>query len=336
MNFAEPRLLALLALAPLAALAAVWIARRRAAAETAWVARGLTARLRAGGPARPVALVASLVALALAATTLALARPRWGESTERVERKGVDVVFVLDTSASMATGDVPPSRLWLAQSLVRRIAQRLPGNRVALVQAEGTGVVMAPLTVDVAVLDLLLDAVEPGTLPLPGTQLGPAVERALTLFPEGGDKHRVVVLVSDGEDHGEGLASAVEALHASGAVLHAIGVGTAHGAPVPVPGRPGEFKRDRGGQVVVSRLHPETLKSLAEATGGVYLEAERADADPAAIVARIARMEGRSLDAAEVNTLEERFQWPLALAVAAVLALVALSPYGRRAAEETP
>jgi Ca-activated chloride channel family protein len=334
MNFAEPRLLALLALAPLAALGAVWIARRRAGAEAAWVARGLSARLRAGGPPRPVALVAVLLALALAATALALARPRWGESSEKVERKGVDIVFVLDTSASMAAGDVPPSRIWLAQSLVRRIAQQLPGNRVALVQAEGTGVVMAPLTVDVAVLDLLLDAVEPGSLPLPGTQLAPAVQRALTLFPEGGDKHRVIVLVSDGEDHGEGISTAAEALRASGAVLHAIGVGTSHGAPVPVPGRPGEFKRDRDGQVVVSRLHPETLRALVEATGGVYLEAERADADPQAIVARISRMEGRSLDAAEVNTLEERFQWPLALAVLAALALLALSPYARRPAEE--
>lgn len=335
MNFAEPRLLALLALAPLAALAAVWVTRRRAGAESAWVARGLSARLRAGGAPRPSALVAALLALALAATALALARPRWGESTEKVERKGVDVVFVLDTSASMATGDVPPSRLWLAQSLVRRIAQQLPGNRIALIQAEGSGVVMAPLTVDVAVLDLLLDAVEPGSLPLPGTQLAPAVERALTLFPEGGDKHRVVVLLSDGEDHGEGLSAAIEALRSSGAVLHAFGVGTAHGAPVPVPGQPGEFKRDRDGQVVVSRLHPETLRSLAEATGGLYVEAERADVDPAPVVARIARMEGRSLDSAEVNTLEERFQWPLALAVAAALGLLALSPYGRRPAQET-
>lgn len=333
MNFAEPRLLALLALAPVAALLAVWISRRRARAESAWMARGLTARLRAGGPPRPVALVATLLALALAATALALARPRWGESSEQVERRGVDVVFVVDTSASMATADVPPSRLWLAQSLVRRIAQELPGNRVALVQAEGVGVVMAPLTVDVAVLDLLLDAVEPGSLPLPGTRLAAAVARAVALFPEGGEKHRVVVLVSDGEDHGEGLGDAIEELRASGAVLHAFGVGTRHGAPVPVAGRPGEFKRDRDGQVVVSRLHPETLEALAQATGGLYVEAARADVDVAPVVARIARMEGRSLDAATVNTLEERFQWPLALAAAAALALLAASPYARRAAE---
>jgi len=333
-TFAEPHLLLLLAIAPVAALFAAWITTRRNRAERAWVARGLAGRLRIGGPPRSPWAIGLLLTLALTGAALALARPRWGESTETVERRGVDVVFVVDTSASMAAGDVAPSRLWLAQSLVRRIAQTLPGSRVALVQAEGVGVVMAPLTVDTAVLDLLLDAVEPGSLPLPGTRLAPALERALALFPEGGEKHRAIVLLSDGEDHGEGLDRVIERLREGGVVVHAVGVGTAHGAPVPDAARPGDFKRDESGQVVVSRLHPETLRQVAEATGGFYLEAARSSADPAPIVGRIARMEGRSLESASVNTLEERFQWPLALAAIAALLLLALSPYRRRAAAE--
>jgi Ca-activated chloride channel family protein len=332
MRFAAPELLALLALAPLAALGVWWMARRRGAAESAWVARGLAPRLRAGGPPRSVLAISGLLALALAATALALARPRWGESSETVERQGVDVVFVLDTSLSMGAGDVPPSRLWLAQSLIRRIAAAIPGNRVALVQAEGVGIVMSPLTVDVAVIDLLLDAVEPGSLPLPGTKFAPALARAITLFPEGGGKHRAIVLVSDGEIHDESAGEAAEKLAAAGVVLHAVGVGSKHGAPVPA-GPAGEFKRDRDGEVVVSRLHEENLRALAEATGGVYLQAARADADPAEIVRRIERMERRTLDTASVNALEERFQWPLAVAAAAALALLALSPYRRRARE---
>lgn len=331
MTFAEPHLLALLALAPLAALLAAWILRRRAAAEAAWIARGLSQRLRAGGPPRPAWVVVALLALALAGSALGLARPRWGESSQTVERTGVDIVFLIDTSLSMATADVPPSRLWLAQSLVRRIAAALPGNRVALVQAEGVGVVMAPLTVDVAVLDLLLDAIEPGSLPVPGTQLSPGLERAIQLFPEGGEKHRVIVLLSDGEDHGPKVEAVISKLREGGIVLHAIGVGTPHGGPIPVPGRPGEYKRDERGQVVVSRVHDEPLRALAEASGGLFLTAARADVDPRPIVDRIARMEGRSLDSATVNTHEERFQWPLALAAGATLALAALSPYRRRA-----
>lgn len=237
---------------------------------------------------------------------------------------------------SMAASDVPPSRLWLAQSLVRRIAQALPGNRVALVQAEGVGVVMAPLTVDAAVLDLLLDAVEPGSLPLPGTQLGPALERALALFPEGGEKHRTLVVLSDGEDHGEGLDKVLTDLRAGGVVVHCVGIGTAQGAPVPDAANPSDFKRDERGQVVVTRLHPETLQRIATDTGGVYLEAARSNADPAPIVERISRMEGRSLETSTVNTLEERFQYPLAAAAAAALLWLGLSPYRRRSVVEEP
>jgi Ca-activated chloride channel family protein len=334
MNFAAPELLALAASAPLAVVVGLWLARRRAAAESAWVARGLVPRLRAGGPQRPVLLISGLLALALAGTALALARPRWGESKETVERQGVDVVFVLDTSLSMGATDVPPSRLWLAQSLIRRIVQAIPGSRVALVQAEGTGVVMSPLTVDAAVIDLLLDAVEPGTLPLPGSRFAPALERAVALFPEGGEKHRAIVLVSDGEIHDESVDAAAEKLQAAAVVLHAIGVGSTHGAPVPAGPGSGEFKRDERGQVVVSHLHPESLAALAERTGGFYLQAERAAADPRPIVERIERMERRSFDSAAVNTLEERFQWPLALAAAAALAGLALSPYRRRGGAE--
>jgi len=336
MSFAEPSLLYLLAVAPVAAVLAAWLMRRRTRAERAWVARGLAGRLRVGGPPRSPWLVGLLLTLALAGAALALSRPRWGESTETVERQGVDVVFVVDTSMSMAAGDVPPSRLWLAQSLVRRIAQALPGNRVALVQAEGVGVVMAPLTVDAAVLDLLLDAVEPGSLPLPGTQLAPALERALALFPEGGEKHRTIVVLSDGEDHGEGLDRVLTDLRGGGVVVHCVGVGTAQGAPVPNAAQPGDFKRDERGQVVVSRLHADTLQRIASETGGVYLEATRSNADPEPIVERISRMEGRSLETSTVNTLEERFQWPLAGAAAAALLWLALSPYRRRAVVEEP
>ncbi len=318
MNFAEPRWIALLAAAPVAGLAVYLLLAARGRAESAWVGRALAPRLRSGGEPRPgwmVTLVAFLVVAGLAG---ALARPRWGTSTRTVERRGVDLVFVLDTSLSMAAGDVAPSRFWLAQSLVRRLAQQLPGERVALVGAEGVGVVLSPLTVDVAVLDLLLDAAEPGTLPVPGTRLAPALERSLALFPEGSETHRAIVLLSDGEDHGESLDAVIEQLAAGGVVVHTVGVGTPHGAPIPLLDRPGDFKREPDGTVVVSQLHPESLRALAAATGGLYLEAANAGADPSAIADAIADMPGRLHDATTLETLEERYQWPLGVAVAAL------------------
>jgi Ca-activated chloride channel homolog len=327
MSWGAPSLLWLALLAPAAALAAGWAWRQRLAAAAAWAARGLWDRLFAAHRPRRVVLSVLTLALAVLGTGLALARPRWGTSQERVERRGVDVVFLLDSSLSMAAADVHPSRLYVAKSLVRRLVEQLPGNRVALVQAEGTGMVLAPLTVDAAVIDLLLDTVEPGSLPVPGTELAPGFEAARRLYPPGERKHRVLIVLSDGEDHGGGLERAQEALRGDGVVVHAFGVGTPEGAPVPTPG--GDFKREANGTVVISRLHEDALEELAQATGGSYRRVTSAAADLREAVGRVQGMEKRALEGQSLSTLEERFQWPLGLAGVALLLHLLVRPFRR-------
>jgi Ca-activated chloride channel family protein len=326
-NFAEPRLLLLLLLAPAAAGLAAWAWRSRLRAQAEWAAIGLWRRLGASDPRRRTALAVASLAVAVLCTAIGLARPRWGERTETVERQGVDIVFVLDSSLSMAAPDVSPSRLFAAKALVRRLVEDLPGNRVALVQAEGEGVVMTPLTVDAAVIDLLLDTVAPNSLPTPGTVLGAPLEQALQLFPPGGKKHRAIILVSDGEDQGGGLEAATDKLREAGVTVDAIGVGTPQGSPIPLADEPNSFKRDRDGRVVVSRLGEKVLEGLARATGGVYVRATSAAADVSPVVARVRAMEKRSLDAQSLSTLEERFQWPLLAAVAALALLLVVRPF---------
>ena len=212
MQLAHPDILWLLLAVPVVALLAAWVWRRRLNATARWASRGLWDRLLPGRRPGRLSLWTGLLCAALIFGLVALAQPRWGQSRQQVERQGVDVVFVLDTSLSMATRDVSPSRLWVAQTLIRNLVKSLPGHRVALVQAEGDGVVMAPLTSDAAVIDMLLDAVQPGSLPMPGTELRPALEKALQLFPDGGGKHQVMILLSDGEDHGEGTEAVTAAL----------------------------------------------------------------------------------------------------------------------------
>lgn len=333
MSFARPDLFWLLAAAPLGGALAAWLWRRRRDAETAWISLALAPRLRTGGPPRSGWAVALCVAATLAGLALALARPRWGSASETVERRGLDLIFVLDTSLSMGAADVAPSRFWLAQSLVRRLVAAMPGNRVALVAAEGEGEVLAPLTVDGAMIDLVLDGLEPGSLPLPGTRLAAALERAVALFPESGETHRAIVVLSDGEDHGGELDGAIDAVRQAGATLFTIGIGREQGAPLPVPGVAGEFKRNARGEVVVSRLQPETLHRLATASGGESFIAYSAAFDPAPLVARVRSLGGRSIEAATVTSLEERFQWPLGAAVLALAAGLWFTPWSPRRAE---
>jgi len=332
-NFADPRLLWLVTLAPVGGLLAHLFLARRGRAEAAWIGRALSTRLRSGGAPRSPWWIAALLALAVAGLALALARPRWGSATETVERRGLDLVFVVDTSLSMNAADVPPSRFWLAQSIVRRLVAAMPGNRVALIAAEGEGEVLAPLTVDAAVVDLVLDGLTPGSLPLPGTRLAKALERAVELFPESGETHRAVLLLSDGEDHGGELEAAEKVVRDAGATLFAVGIGTERGSPLPLPGEPNQFKRDSRGELVVSRLHPEVLEALAKASGGGYFEAGSSAFDPTPVVRRIRDLGANRIEANTVTALEERFQWPLALAVAALLTGLVLTPWRPRATE---
>ncbi|HEV7507531.1 MAG TPA: VWA domain-containing protein [Thermoanaerobaculia bacterium] len=327
MTFGAPLLLWLALLAPAMAALSLWLWRRRFAADAAWATRGLWDRLLPGFSQRRVALSVLWLAVAVLGAALALARPRWGAGEQKVERKGVDVVFLIDSSLSMGARDVPPSRLYVAKSLVRRMARAMPGNRVGLVQAEGDGVMLSPLTLDGAVLDLLLDTIDPGSMPTPGTELASGMDMALRTFGQGTEKHRVLVLLSDGEDWGGGLEDEAAKLKEAGVVAYALGIGTVTGAPVPIPGSPDETKRDGDGNIVVTRLHPEVMEKLARATGGSYLGVASAAADPAPLLRQIDRMEKRTFESQSLSTLEERFQWPLALAVLALLIHLARGPF---------
>ena len=328
MSFAAPLLLWLALLAPLAVGLAALLWRRRLAADAAWAARALWDRLLPAYRPLRLALAVGLLGVAVLGTALALARPRWGGGTEKVERRGVDVVFLVDSSLSMAASDVPPSRLLVAKSLIRRMAEAMPGDRLALVQTEGEGLILTPLTLDGAVLDLLLDTVEPASLPRPGTELAAGIDTALRLFGHESHKHRALVVFSDGEDFGGGLETAAARLKEEGVVVFAFGIGTPQGSTLPLPGAPpGELKRDASGAVVVSRLHEESLEPLARRTGGEYLRVTSAAADPAPIVDRIDRLEKRTVESEMVNTREERFQWPLGIAAAALLLYLAVGPF---------
>ena len=156
---------------------------------------GAPARASAGGWLR-----LALLLLGAAGLVVALARPQWGIVREKVEREGVDVVLVLDTSGSMATADVAPSRFFLARQALLQLIARLEGDRFALVAFEGEAYPLVPLTLDADALGLFLETVEPGIVPAPGTSLGVGLAKGLEAFVDKERRNKVMVLVSDGED----------------------------------------------------------------------------------------------------------------------------------------
>jgi len=252
-----------------------------------------------------------LAALLLAG--IAWLQPVWGEVTRTVEHRGVDVLVCLDVSRSMRARDADPDRLECARGAIRALAGHAAGDRLGLVAFAGEARLIVPLTRDRKSFVDLLAPVDTLSVERGGTDLGAALTTALGALPEEGGDQEVILLLTDGEDHGGSGLRAAQRCRARGVVVHTIGFGSQLGAKIPLPGE--GFLRDRDGNEVVSALDPATLRAIAEATGGVFTDG-LASREPLVALydAQVAPM-ARRLYASETRRLREnRFQWPLMLA----------------------
>ena len=212
----------------------------------------------------------AFASLSAAAVILALARPQWGEHLVPAPTKGADVVLAVDASLSMLARDAVPDRLGLARRDLRRLLDSLGPCRVGLVVFAGSAIRQIPFTEDRGVLATLLDALSPDLVPQQGTDLSAALQTAGSMVARSPAHRRVVVLVTDGGDHGSGAADAARNLGALGAHLWVVGVGGDAAVPIPLP--EGGVKSDREGNIVTVRLEREPLQAVAKAAGGTYCE----------------------------------------------------------------
>jgi Ca-activated chloride channel homolog len=256
---------------------------------------------------------------------LALSRPQWGMRAETVRRKGVDVIIALDTSYSMNAEDVAPSRLARARSEVRSLIARLRGDRVGLVSFAGGALVLCPLTLDYGAATLFLDVANTENVPEPGTSLASAIVTSDSAFVAREKKFKVLVIVTDGEDLGGQLDAAIAKAKEAGIVIYTIGVGTPEGRPIPVRDAKGdvvEYRRDPGGQVVISSLDERSLARIATETGGRYFRATTSEGELDEVYAEISGLDKKEFESKLVQNFEDRFQYPLAAALMCLLATI--------------
>lgn len=310
-RIAAPHRLWLLAVvALLGAAGTLALLRRRAALREACGALAARVAPRANLE-RPVArLSLSLGGLALLA--LGLAQPQCGTRTELTQRWGADVVVVLDVSRSMEARDVRPSRLERARMEVGALLERLKGDRVGVIVFAGEAFVQCPLTTDYDAARLFLRAAGPDAVPQQGTALANALLGAKELLDgaERGSRGKVVLLVSDGEDHDGQVHAAVSALAAGGIRVHVLAVGTADGAPIPALDGRGEvvgWRRDRRGKVVTTRLDEGTLRLVADRGGGGLFVAGDAGRGLDALVAALDEVERSELGERITVRYEDRY-----------------------------
>ncbi|NOY53388.1 MAG: VWA domain-containing protein [Deltaproteobacteria bacterium] len=272
--------------------------------------------------------------VAIALSIVALARPRWGFRWEEIRRRGVDIVVALDVSQSMMATDVDPNRLERAKRKIQDLLTMLRGDRIGLVAFAGSSFIQCPLTLDYGAFRIFLDGLSPDLIPVPGTAVARAIETSLTAFDPKLRTSKAIILITDGEDHGGNPLSAAKKAKEAGVKIFTIGIGKREGAPIPLAGPGGGFKKDHSGNLILTRLDEETLKKIALTTGGAYVHSVTGDMDLQSIYLKGIRMGMKQTELAtrRKKRWTERFEWPLMAAVFLLIAEGFLREGGREEA----
>jgi Ca-activated chloride channel family protein len=254
-------------------------------------------------------------------TIFAVANPQIGTKFEEVKRAGVDIMIALDVSGSMKAEDIRPNRLESAKQEISQMLDKLQNDRVGLIVFGGESYLQLPLTTDYSAARLILNSIDVDVVPVPGTAIGSAIRLAMKSFVAGEQKHKVLVLITDGENHEDDAIAAAKEAHEEGVVIHTIGMGLPDGAPIPVyqDGRIVGYKKDADGNTVVTKLDEQALTQIAETGGGKFIRASNQQNELDAVLKEVESMEKKEFGAKVFTDYEDRFQ---ILLIAAFLVLV--------------
>ena len=259
--------------------------------------------------------------LALAFAILTLAQPQWGYIYEDVKRKGLDLLFAVDTSRSMLSDDVAPSRLERVKLAAQDLVNQLQGDRVGLIAFAGRAFLQAPLTIDYEAAVESINDLDTKTIPEGGTNISEAINLALKTFGKSAAGNRALIIFTDGEElSGDAVKTAKLATDA-GVKVFTIGVGTAQGSLIPIKSDDGgtAFVKDSAGQVVKSKLDEKRLQEIAQATGGFYLHLADGPRTMGELYTRgLSTMKAAEIDARLSRLPIERYEWPLGGAIVAL------------------
>jgi Ca-activated chloride channel family protein len=336
MNFAEPQYWHLYWMIPALALFSWWSFRQKRKAMLRFAEEHLVDSLTTRTSRRRQTLKIGLLLVGFCFLFLVLIRPQWGTRLETVKRKGVDIMVTLDTSLSMETQDIAPSRLEKAKREILALVDKIQGDRVGLVVFAGMSQVNCPLTIDQNAVKLFLGIADTAVIPVPGTNLADAIRTATQSFSSTERRHKVLILVTDGENlEGDPLRAAGEARKA-GVVIFTIGVGTVAGQPIPVRDEKGNvvgYKKNEDGSVVVSRLDETSLANIASTTGGKYFRATGGEEEVDQIYTLVSQMDRKEFQSRQYLTFVDRFQIPLGFALALIVMELLVSEDRRKGVE---
>ena len=323
MYFGQPEFLYGLILLPVIALIWQWAAGRRRAALARLGEPRLIERLSANVNWEGRRWQAFLWFMALLFFIIALARPQWGSEVQVVEQRGIEIMVALDVSQSMLAEDIKPNRLSRAKLVIADLMNRLEGNEIGLVLFAGDSFIQFPLTFDLATARTFLENARPGIISRPGTAIGDAIETAMKGFNEELASQKVIVIMTDGENHEPDALAWARRAAEEGVIIYTIGFGSTNGEPIPRYNDQDVligFKKDQNGQTILSKLDEVVLQQIALETKGQYFRSTSSGREVDALVAEISKLETTQLESRFETRRVERFQGFLLVALAALIA----------------
>jgi len=256
--------------------------------------------------------------LALVGIILGLVNPKIGTKMETVKREGIDIVFAMDVSKSMLSEDIAPNRLEKSKQIVSQIINQLGSDRIGIVAYAASAFPVLPITSDYSVAKMFLQSMNTDIVSSQGTSLDEAIKLSATYFDDKSKTSKLVILISDGEDHSEGAEAAAEEANKMGMKIITIGVGTEKGGTIPlrVNGVVQNFQRDNNNEVVITKLNVAGLQAIAKATKGGYVDGNNTKEVLDYVKNALNNIQKTEFESTEMADFQSQFQWFLGFAFA--------------------
>ncbi|HNW49822.1 MAG TPA: VWA domain-containing protein [Prolixibacteraceae bacterium] len=269
---------------------------------------------------RPIIKFAILM-LALAFLITGIARPQFGAKLQKIKRKGIELIIALDVSNSMLAEDIQPNRLEKAKRAIARLTERLSNDKIGIIVFAGKAYTQVPITTDYASAKMFLSSINTEMVPTQGTAIGAAIELATSSFTPNSECSKAIVIITDGENHEDDAVEMAKKAKEKDIIVHTIGMGLPQGGPIPASNGYGQqdFKRDKSGQVIVTKLDENMLQQIAAAGGGEYVRANNTEAGINNIFDEINKMEKTELESRVYTDYNEQFFYFIAIAFALLL-----------------
>ena len=259
--------------------------------------------------------------VALCFMVLLIARPQFGSKMETVKRQGIETIIALDISNSMLAEDVAPSRLGKSKNIISKLVDNFSDDKVGLIVFAGDAFIQLPITSDFISAKIFLETIAPELITRQGTNIKAAIDMATRSFTPKEGVGKAIIIITDGENHEGGAKEAAKAAAEKGMMVYVMGIGSPEGSPIPA-GRSGEFRRDKEGNIVITRLNEQMCQEIAAAGNGVYIRIDNTNN-----AQRVLQQELDKLAKADIETTiykEYNEQFMVMAWVAFVLLLVEL------------